>query len=183
VDAALTDRFELEALPYRAELLRRARRHTAMPANAEDLVQQTYLEAWKSFASYQAGTNCRAWLHAILGHCLNRDRRAVRRTAPWPEVEPAAPASPIVDVGLPKAIAQLSTPCRQVLHLIHDEDLAYQEAADVLRIPIGTVMSRLSRARTKLRVILETSHHSRFSVRRGKMSTGMSSARVGNQAA
>lgn len=130
---------------------------------ASDLVQEVYAQAWTSFASYRPGTNCRAWLYSIL---LNKARHVYRRRQSArviPFSEHAAddlaqniPAEPIVptevtDENVLAALNRLTEEHREVVLLVDARQFAYKEAAEILDLPIGTVMSRLSRARQILR--------------------------------
>jgi RNA polymerase sigma-70 factor (ECF subfamily) len=145
------EQFELSAMPHLAALLRVARRLTVEPAAAEDLVQETMLLAWRGFHGFQTGTNARAWLFRILFNAFYAEgRKAQRASGPWP-------VSAVVDTRLQEAveIAQaleaLPIEQRTVLLLCVVEGFTCREAAGILNVPIGTVMSRLSRARQELR--------------------------------
>jgi RNA polymerase sigma-70 factor, ECF subfamily len=83
------DRFEAEAMPYLNDIFRAALRMVGNRARAEDLVQEAYLQAWKSFRRFEPGTNCRAWLFKILFHCVSHHRRKWLRSPPLPEPEVA----------------------------------------------------------------------------------------------
>ena len=153
------DEFERSALAHLPELLRAAMRLCGDRAPAEDLVQQTFLEAWRSFDRFQAGTNCRAWLYKFLFFVHGQRRRKLGREPVWVDLE-AAESSVIADTPVPDgltadavhaAFARLPEPFRAVLLLTDIEGFTYREAADMLQVPIGTVMSRVSRARRLLR--------------------------------
>jgi RNA polymerase sigma-70 factor (ECF subfamily) len=170
-DAARRRRFEAEALPHLDALYRTALRLLRDHGAAEDLVQETYLRAYRAFDRYTPGTNCRAWLFRILLNAgLNARRRAARRPAPvgFEGVEPVlAAAEPgaeplgadlaafagLVDDEVRAALEALPAPFREVL-LLSVEGLPYKEIAAALGIPVGTVMSRLFRARRLLRSAL-----------------------------
>jgi RNA polymerase sigma-70 factor (ECF subfamily) len=148
--------FERIAMPHTGSLLRVARRLTSEPDAAEDLVQETMLLAWRSFHQFQAGTNARAWLFRILINSFYAQRRKSRA----PDValnggevanEPNMPLA--VDLG--RALGILSVEHRLVVMLGIVEGFTCQEMAEMLEVPIGTVMSRLNRAREKLRGLLE----------------------------
>jgi len=153
------DVFRHEALPHLRELLRVATRLCGDRERGEDLVQETYLQAWRSFASYQPGTNCRAWLYRILLLLAKarRRREAPGRAVPLDDVPEGAfaisPVTPEV-FGRDHVLAvfeSLGEGQRLVIQLADVEGLSYREVAEVLGVPIGTVMSRLSRARSLLR--------------------------------
>jgi len=135
-------------MPHLAALLRVARRLTFDPASAEDLVQETMLLAWRGFRGFQTGTNARAWLFRIL---CNAFHGAGRKQVP------AQPSSRTINAGLQEAVeisealGALSIEQRTVLLLVVVEGFTCREAAEILELPIGTVMSRLSRARQELR--------------------------------
>jgi RNA polymerase sigma-70 factor, ECF subfamily len=156
--------FEAEAMPHLSELYRTAARMTLDRGEAEDLVQEVYLQAWKSFASYEPGTNCRAWLYKILFNKLDHHRR--RKYALWkrtveddgfvaetvayvPPVEPR-----LTDGEVLAALDSLQPRYREVVLLADVEEFSYREIAAVLGVPVGTVMSRLSRGRARLRQLL-----------------------------
>ena len=129
-------------------------------ADAEDLAQEVFLQAWKSFARFERGTNCRAWLYRIL---WNVHHQKLRKKVPVPlgaegearlaETLAAEPPTPteIKDGEVAAALEAVSPEHRQILLLSDVEEFTYKEIAGILRVPIGTVMSRLSRARAALR--------------------------------
>jgi RNA polymerase sigma-70 factor (ECF subfamily) len=127
---------------------------------AEDVVQEVYLQAWKSFGRFEPGTNCRAWLFKILFHCVNHHRRKWFRFPLLKETEEFIEAnltwSPpipehLTDEEILAALDKIPTDFRSVVLLVDVEEFAYKETADILAVPIGTVMSRLSRGRKLLR--------------------------------
>ena len=136
---------------------------------AEDIVQETYLKALKGFGSFQLGTNFRAWIYRILRNSFLTSRSGLRvsRTVPL-EIEEEAPIV-VAALETPEsilleratqdrvqtAIKDLPVNFREVLLLCDVEEMSYQEAAETISVPIGTVMSRLSRARKALRQALE----------------------------
>ena len=152
--------FDREAWPHFREIYRAALRLTRRPAEAEDLAQEVFLQAWKSFARFERGTNCRAWLYRIL---WNVNQQRVRKKVPIPlglegeariaETLAAEEPTPteIRDEEVASALEALSSEHRQILLLSDVEEFTYKEIATILRVPIGTVMSRLSRARSALR--------------------------------
>jgi RNA polymerase sigma-70 factor (ECF subfamily) len=153
-------RFETEAMPHINDLFRTAARMLGDRSRAEDVVQETYLQAWKSFHKFQPGTNCRAWLFKILFHCAHHRRRKDLRfpvaTASSEVLEAAAAGPPpvpdaLTDAEILAAVDKIPADFRPVVLLVDVEEFAYKEVAEILAIPIGTVMSRLSRGRKLLR--------------------------------
>lgn len=150
--SALEDEFERVALCHSRSLLRVARRLTH--SSAEDLVQECLLLAWKNFHQFQRGTNSRAWLFRILFNAFYAEGRKLRRA---PDLIPlkadSRTISPALDeaMEISRALDGLPLEHRTVLLLGVVEGLTCGEMADVLSVPIGTVMSRLSRARQAMR--------------------------------
>jgi RNA polymerase sigma-70 factor, ECF subfamily len=134
-------------------------------SNAEDLVQETYLKALRGFASFQPGTNFRAWMFRILKNTFLSSRSTLGRrmtveidsedTVPVLPVTSATPESLLIERSrknaVQNAVEQLPVTFREVLLLCDVEDASYQEISEILSIPIGTVMSRLARARKAVR--------------------------------
>ena len=155
------ERFETEALPHLRALYGTAYRMTRNAHDAEDLVQETFLRAYRGFDRYEPGTNIRAWLFTIL-HRVRTDafRRAGRspQTVEMVDDGPAVPApqealaSGAEDIE--RALAALPEVFRVAVVLRDVEDLSYDEIAGVLDVPIGTVMSRIHRGRALLRTAL-----------------------------
>jgi RNA polymerase sigma-70 factor, ECF subfamily len=151
--------FRGEALRHLPELLRVATRLAHARAEAEDLVQETFLQAWRSFDSFTPGTNCRAWLYRILFLVSRSGGRKARRVhlvaledAPEAALADEPPLPDVIGRGhVRAAFESLSEEHRLVLQLADVEGLRYKEVAEALGVPIGTVMSRLSRAREGLR--------------------------------
>jgi RNA polymerase sigma-70 factor (ECF subfamily) len=151
---ARQDEFERTAMPHVASLLRVARRLTRDGAAAEDLVQETMLRAWRAWRQFRAGTNARAWLFRILFHQFHSQGRRLRS-----EMQAVAPPALLSNRGtslletleLNDALEALAPEHRAVLLLAVVEGFTCQEIAEILSLPIGTVMSRLSRARQALR--------------------------------
>jgi RNA polymerase sigma-70 factor, ECF subfamily len=141
--------FEQIAMPHLAALLRVARRLTFESASAEDLVQETMLLAWRGFRRFQAGTNARAWLFRILFNVFHGEGRKARLDAPPPQEGVRPMLQEAVEIA--QALDALSLEQRTVLLLCAVEGFTSGEAAEILEVPIGTVMSRLSRARQELR--------------------------------
>ena len=154
--------FEDEAMPHTHDLYRTAMRLLRDASKASDAVQETYLLAWKSFDKYERGTNCRAWLFQILFNVVRHQRRdwfkwitgrdedlaGLARAAPYPVPESLS------DNDILTALDSLPVPFRDAVLLVDVQEFAYKEASGILNIPIGTVMSRLSRGRALLRAQL-----------------------------
>ena len=137
-------------------------------AEAEDLVQETYVKALKGFSSFQLGTNFRAWMYRILRNTFLTSRTGLKASAtialdaddsPKLPAGPDTPETIFIEHSqhqfLQAAIKALPLHFREVLLLCDMEEMSYQEIAESLSIPIGTVMSRLSRARKALRESLQ----------------------------
>ena len=153
--------FEAAAIPHLADLYRSASLLLRDSSEAEDLVQEVYLEAWKSFHRFELGTNCRAWLFKIMFHRLHHPRRRLAKTSrekafesPADQdgisAEPSVPQE-ISDEDILKALEKVPGEFREVVVLADVQEFSYKEVAETLRIPLGTVMSRLSRGRNVLR--------------------------------
>jgi RNA polymerase sigma-70 factor, ECF subfamily len=161
-----TEEFERAALPFVSDLYRTAARIVGRRAEAEDLVQEAYLQAWKSFHRFQPGTNCRAWLFKILFHVIQHYRRkafalnyvvdAEVLLAEVPASTPAADA--VTDEDILAALDTVPEPYRAVLLLVDVQEFSYREVSEILQIPVGTVMSRLNRGRSQLRKALANWH-------------------------
>ena len=154
------DDFEIAAMPYMAELYRTATRLTGDRTEAEDLVQDAYMAAWKSFHRFEPGTNCRAWLYKIL---FNKYEHYWRKKAKLKLVEDGeelmeqtltfeAPIpQDLTDEEVLMAFEKIPEKYREVVLLADVQEFAYKEVSEILNVPIGTVMSRLSRGRAMLR--------------------------------
>jgi RNA polymerase sigma-70 factor (ECF subfamily) len=161
------------AMPFMGPLYSAALRMTRNPADAEDLVQETYLRAYRAFASFQEGTNLKAWLYRILTNTFINQYRAAKRRPEQSDIEDVedlylyrrlggleaamAGRSPETEVleGIPdaevkEALESLPEQFRMAVLLADVEGFAYKEIAEILDIPIGTVMSRLHRGRKQL---------------------------------
>jgi RNA polymerase sigma-70 factor (ECF subfamily) len=159
-----TGTFEELAMPYFERLYNFACWLTHDRHEAEDLVQETFAKALKGFSSYQPGTNFRAWIYRILRNTFLTSRTGLQATATVPlDVEEEAlpaiketPESILLQRSdwqlVQEALEQLPVLYREVLLLCEIEEMSYQEISSTLSIPLGTVMSRLSRARRALRV-------------------------------
>ena len=157
---ASLDQFEAEAMPHLSDLHRTAQRVLRDPSRAEDVVQEVYLQAWKSFHRFQPGTNCKAWLFKILFHSVNHYRRKWFKLRFLSEDEEYLEdnltwtppvADQLSDAEILNALDNIPPDFKHVVLLVDVEEMAYKEVADILDIPIGTVMSRLSRGRKLLR--------------------------------
>lgn len=136
-------------MPQLPALLRVARRLTIESTSAEDLVQETMLLAWRGFRSFQTGTNARAWLFRILFNVFHGEGRKAVRT---PDLPPSGVRPMLQEAAeIAEALEALSVKQRTVLLLAVVEGFTCREIAGILDLPIGTVMSRLSRARQELR--------------------------------
>ena len=155
--------FEAVALPYLNDLYGTAVHLVRDRTEAHDLVQQAYLQAWRAFHRFEPGTNCRAWLFKILINEIRHYRRRWYNTRTVPETpqsfeetlafEPPV-SDDIQDEDVLAALDGLPTEFREVVLLSDVQEFAYKEIAEMLGIPIGTVMSRLSRGRKQLRSTL-----------------------------
>jgi RNA polymerase sigma-70 factor (ECF subfamily) len=132
------------------------------PQDAQDLVQETFLRAFRGFHNFEPGTNIRAWLHTILQRARTDAFRQSRRSVPTSLLEGEGPPVPpeqdaLAQGGedLERALGELAEPFRSAVVLRDVEDFSYQEIATMLGIPIGTVMSRIHRGRAWLRERLE----------------------------
>ena len=145
------------------ELIPRLRRYARAlvgdRASADDLVQDTLERAWAKLHLYRRGTDLRAWLFTVMHNVHVNKVRATRVTDTLEDELPelaqrASQGDALLVRDLDRAIARLPTEQRAVLLLVTLEEMSYEEVARAVGIPIGTVMSRLSRAREKLRILM-----------------------------
>jgi RNA polymerase sigma-70 factor, ECF subfamily len=156
--------FEDLALPLFDQLYNFAQWLTQDKAEAEDLVQETYAKALRGFSSFQAGTNFRAWMYRILRNSFLSSRTGLKTTVVLDEEsvdvpkESATPESMLIERTnremVQQALEGLPVQFREILLLCEVEQMSYQEIAETLTVPMGTVMSRLFRARKALRAAL-----------------------------
>jgi RNA polymerase sigma-70 factor, ECF subfamily len=168
-ERALSGSFEELAMPLFEPLYNFAHWLTQDRHEAEDLVQETYVKALKGFRSFQPGTNFRAWIYQILRNTFLTSRTGLQSTATVPlependqELLPASTGTPETILLqrsdqqlIQQALTRLPVPYREVLLLCEFEEMSYQEISATLAIPMGTVMSRLSRARRALRATVQ----------------------------
>ena len=154
------------AQPLFDQLYNFARWLTQDPSEAEDLVQETYAKALRGFSSFQAGTNFRAWMYRILRNSFLNSRTGLGTAVPFDEeehetaaVDRSTPESVLIAQAsretVQQALSELPLHFREILLLCEVEEMSYQEIAEALAIPQGTVMSRLFRARKALRGLLQ----------------------------
>jgi RNA polymerase sigma factor (sigma-70 family) len=176
-------RFEELAMPLFDSLYNFASWLVHNKSNAEDLVQETYLKALRNFASFQPGTNFRAWMFRILRNtflssCSTLDRRMTVEIESEEDDVPVLPATSTTPETLliersqqnavRNSIDQLPVSFREVLLLCDVEDASYREISEILSIPVGTVMSRLARARKAVRESLSNGPHEPLSKERSR---------------
>ncbi|WP_300343985.1 sigma-70 family RNA polymerase sigma factor [Nesterenkonia sp.] len=174
-DAERRARFEREALQYVDQLYSAAMRMTRNPQDAEDLVQEAYTKAYSAFHQYKPGTNLKAWLYRILTNTyinIYRKRQRQPQQANTEQVEDwqmaqaaehtstglrsaeAEALDHLPDSDVKEALQQIPEEFRLAVYFSDVEGFAYKEIAEILNIPIGTVMSRLHRGRKLLRSLL-----------------------------
>ena len=158
--------FEELALPLFDQLYNFAHWLTHNAPEAEDLVQETYVKALRGFSGFQLGTNFRAWMFRILRNTFLTSRTGLKSAAMSDEevdfdnIPTAAPNPESVLIAqanrelVRQGLTDLPLPYREILLLCEVEEMSYEEIAQVLGVPVGTVMSRLYRARKALRALL-----------------------------
>lgn len=154
--------FEAEALPHLKALYGTAWRLTRNTHDAEDLVQETFLRAYRAFDSYTPGTNARAWLftilHRVRADALRRARRApqtVELEGDGPGIPPAQEQLASRGEEIERAVESLPEPFRTAVVLRDMAELSYDEIRRITDVPLGTVMSRIHRGRALVREALE----------------------------
>ena len=164
--------FEREALPWLDDVYRFALSLTRNEADADDIVQETYLRAYRSWHTFERGSDARRWLFTICRNAFLRTRERARHQVDLEEGDVEALASQVaesaasqpdddrlltrLDLGpaLSRAMERLAEPFRSTVTLVDVEDQSYEAASDILGVPIGTVRSRLFRGRRLLQQML-----------------------------
>ncbi len=181
-------RFERDALPFLDQLYSAAMRMTRNPADAEDLVQETFAKAYSAFHQFKPGTNLKAWLYRILTNTFINSYRKKQRepqqsmsedVEDWQLARAESHTSSglksaetvalenLPDSDVKEALQQLAPDFRLAVFLADVEGFSYKEIAGIMGTPIGTVMSRLNRGRTQLRALLADYARDRGMVRQG----------------
>ncbi len=176
MESSSQSNFEQEALPFSASLYRTARRWTHSESDSSDLVQETFLRAYRTFHNFEPGTNCKQWLFTILRSIyVNKYRQSQRKPTEVPvkDIDEVfeerldtrvwdAHDSVFKELGLDwqgsavrSALRRMSEPFRTAILLVDVEEFSYEEAAGVMDCPVGTLRSRLFRARKTLALSLQ----------------------------
>lgn len=171
-DTAKNRSFARLAIPWMEDVYRFALTLTRNPADAQDIVQETYLRAYRSWHTFEPDSDCRRWLFTICRNAFLRERQHTRHEVDVGDAADEAIAAvrehgemirdgtdrllAAVDLrpALDRALAQLEEPFRSAVQLVDVEDQSYEAAAGILGVPIGTVRSRLFRARRQLQKAL-----------------------------
>ena len=182
-------RFERDAMPFLDQLYGAAMRMTRNPADAEDLVQETYLKAYAAFSSFTEGTNLKAWLFRNLTNTyINIYRKKQRQpyqtgtddltdgqlheaeshTSTGLKSAEAVALDRLADTDVVEALAKMPEDFRIAVYLADVEGFSYKEIAEIMDTPVGTVMSRLHRGRKLLRSLLED-----YAIERGLIPAGV----------
>jgi RNA polymerase sigma-70 factor, ECF subfamily len=186
-------RFEEDVIPYMRKLYPAALRMTRNPSDAEDLIQETFARAYIAFHQFSPGTNLSAWLYRILANTFINTCRKVRRepvqalvgdiaelpAADGRRTQPARSAEEeamdrLAESEVFRALRDLPEGFSAVVYLADVEGYQYKEIADMLGLPVGTVMSRLHRGRQRLRVRLAMRGRGRGSPARPRLSQPVS---------
>ena len=167
-DKSRDESFARDAIPWMDDVYRFALSLTRDPADAQDTVQETYLRAFRSWHTFDPGSDCRRWLFTICRNAFLRSRQRTRLEVDVTDADAEAIAAArehraMIDDGtdrllaavdlrpaLDRAVAELEEPFRSAVILVDVEDQSYEAAAGILGVPIGTVRSRLFRARRQL---------------------------------
>ncbi len=180
--------FEAAAIPYLDGLYNMAFRLTRNAEDAEDLIQETYLKAYKHYDKFEAGTNLKAWLFRIMKNTFingYRKRQSQPPQSAFSEIEDSFESlveandgqvknpeqeflAKVLDEDVQLAIDALREDYRMVILLVDLEGFSYKEAASILEVPVGTVMSRLYRGRRMLEHVLLEYAHDHGYLRRGE---------------
>jgi RNA polymerase sigma-70 factor, ECF subfamily len=163
-----SEEFEQLAMPLFAALYNLAHWLTRDRSEAEDLVQETYTKALKGFSSFQSGTNFKAWIYRILRNSFLTSRAGLKQSVSLDEEEDPQSYTPVTTQtpeslllaradreAIEHALSQLPPQHREIILLSDIEEMSYREIAEALSIPLGTVMSRLARARKAMRQLLQ----------------------------
>jgi RNA polymerase sigma-70 factor, ECF subfamily len=171
-DRSKNESFAREALPWMNDVYRFALSLTRDPADAQDIVQETYLRAYRSWHTFDPNSDCRRWLFTICRNAFLRSRQQARLEVDVTDADAEALAAArehraMIEDGtdrllasvdlrpaLDNALAKLEEPFRSAVQLVDVEDQSYESAAEILGVPIGTVRSRLFRARRQLQQTL-----------------------------